>query len=263
MTLLRELMITESELVSPPSHTGAAFPPTGWTIVLQAARGDELLAEQAMRQLCAVYCDPVRRWLLRTGRSAQQAEDLTQGFMEHLLEANRLEGFEKRNRKFRSFLLECLKRFMRGLWRKERAEKRGGDVEHVDIDESPVGIAAEMHRGLDLQFAVTMHGQAILALANGRYAAEPKRVRFEALRQFIWSDDGPSYAEVGQVLGMTENHVKKAVFDLRQYYFEAFRQEAAQTVAPELLDEETRYLLTLLAENKDSWTHSPEPLPTA
>jgi hypothetical protein len=66
-------------------------------------------------------------------------------------------------------------------------------------------------------------------------------------------DDGRSYAEVGQSLDMTANHVKKAVFDLRHHHFEAFRKAVAQTVTPQILDEETRYHFTLLVENRDSW----------
>ena len=215
-----------------------------------------------MGKLCAIYRDPVFVWLQRRGYEQHNAQDLAQGFMEHLLEANRLESFQKRETKFRSFLIECLKRFLRGLWRKAQAEKRGGAVEHMDIDEMSVGAMPEMDRELDLQFAVAVHAQALTALANDKYSVEPKRTRFQALCQFIWGDDGPSYAEVGPVLGMTANHVKKAVFDLRQHYFEAFRLQAAQTVAPAVLDEETRYLLTLLAENRDSWSTTAKPTPS-
>ena len=41
--------------------------------------------------------------------------------------------------------------------------------------------------------------------------------------------------------------VKKAVFDLRQEYYEVFRDEVSRLVRPDLIDEETRYLMTLLA----------------
>jgi hypothetical protein len=46
---------------------------------------------------------------------------------------------------------------------------------------------------------------------------------------------------------MSANHVKKAVFDLRQEYYEVFRDEVSRLVKPDLIDEETRYLMTLLA----------------
>jgi hypothetical protein len=46
---------------------------------------------------------------------------------------------------------------------------------------------------------------------------------------------------------MSANHVKKAVFDLRQEYYEVFRDEVSRLVRPHLIDEETRYLMTLLA----------------
>jgi hypothetical protein len=48
---------------------------------------------------------------------------------------------------------------------------------------------------------------------------------------------------------MTSNHVSKAVFDLRQDYYDYFRKVVAETVLPKLIDEETRYLFTLLAES--------------
>lgn len=235
---------------------GGNFPETLWSVVIQAAHGESERAEQALQRLCVLYREPVRYWLLRTGRSPHQADDLAQGFMEFLLEKNRLKDFQRGSAKFRSFLLECLKRYVRGEWRKLQAEKRGAGAEHVEIDETQVGGSPEMDRVLDLQFAIAAHQQAMTSLASGRYAAEPKKRRLQALSGFLWGDDDRSYAEVGNSLGMTANHVKKAVFDLRHHHFEAFRQVVAQTVMPQLVDEETRYLFTLLVENRDSWAGS-------
>ncbi len=47
---------------------------------------------------------------------------------------------------------------------------------------------------------------------------------------------------------MTANHVKKAVFDLRQDYYDAFREEILRIVVPSAVEAETRYLLSLVAE---------------
>jgi DNA-directed RNA polymerase specialized sigma24 family protein len=239
---------------------GGSFPETLWSVVVQAAqKEDPEAAEKALQRLCVLYREPVRSWLLKTGKSPDQVDDLTQGFMEFLLARNRLRDFERGTAKFRSFLLECLKRYVRGEWRKQQAEKRGAGVEHLDIDDAQVGSVPEIDKVLDLQFALAAHHQAMLALATGKYASEPKRSRLQALRGFIWGDDERSYADVGRSLGMTANHVKKAVFDLRHHHFEAFRHAVAQTVTPGLVDEETRYLFTLLAGSRDAWASAQEP----
>jgi DNA-directed RNA polymerase specialized sigma24 family protein len=223
-------------------------------MVLQAAGGNETKVQQALGRLCEVYRQPVLRWLQRTGTPRDTAEEFTQAFMEHLLEVNYLESYEQREAKFRSFLIKCLKWFLRGEWRKRQAGKRGGGIEHVDFDEAALGVEMDLDAVIDLQFAVEVHRQALLALATGWYAEEPKRTRFQELKRFIWDADGPSYAEVGERLRMKPNHVKKEVFDLRHRYFEAFRREVIETVTPELVDEEARYLLELLAKHRDSWT---------
>jgi DNA-directed RNA polymerase specialized sigma24 family protein len=165
---------------------GGNFPETLWSVVIQAAHGEAERAEQALRRLCVLYREPVRYWLLRAGRSPHLAEDLSQGFMEFLLERNRLKDFERGSAKFRSFLLECLKRYVRGAWRKLQAEKRGAGAEHADLDEIQVGSTQEMDRVLDLQFAVAVHQQAMTSLASGKYAAEPKKRRLHALSGFLW-----------------------------------------------------------------------------
>ena len=197
-----------------------------------------------------MYREPVLRFLERRGTHPEKAQDLAQGFIEHLLEKNRFEGFARGPHKFRSFLLECLKRYCRDEWRKETAAKRGGGVEPIDIDDAQIGHTLEIERLLDLDFAKAVHAQALAQLRAEKRQDAKKLERFEGLRLFIWgSDGGGSYETAGKALQMTGNHVKKAVFDLRHSYFETFRRVAAQSVMPDLIEEETRYLLTLLAES--------------
>lgn len=224
------------------------FPPTPWTLVLEAARGDEEKLRQALGRLCVLYREPIRSWLRRTGVPPNAVEDLTQQFIEHLLEGNRLKNVERRETKFRTFLIECLKRFVRGEWRKEMAVKRGGGTQRDYLDEATLGLMPELEKVLDLEFARAVHLQALNRLGSARLEHEARRARFLELRRFIWGHDPDvSYAEVGVRLGMSPNHVKKAVFDLRQDYYDAFRAEVSRTVVPALVDEETRYLMTLAA----------------
>ena len=235
---------------SEESESGVStFPQTLWTLVLEAARdGDDEKSQAALRQLCVLYREPIRAWLARHGTSPQEEEDLTQGFIQHLLESNRLRHVEHRQTKFRSFLIECLNRYTRGEWRKQQAARRGGGLEALDLIEQEPGILPDFDRELDLDFALTVHRRTLARLESERYGAEPGHTRFLALRCFIWgSDHTISYAEVGQRLQITLNHVKKAVFDLRRQYFDSFRVEVMHTVADAQGAEETRYLMTLIA----------------
>jgi DNA-directed RNA polymerase specialized sigma24 family protein len=244
---------TDDPAVGEPEPSGAGpFPATHWTLVLEAARGDAGTSQDALGRLCVMYREPIRSWLLRNGTSPGAVDDLTQRFVEHLLEGNRLKNVERRETKFRAYLIECLRRLVRGEWRKEMAAKRGGGVEPAVFDETIVGAAPAMDRLLDRDFAWAVHRQAVARLEATRFKAEPRRARFIELSRFIWGHDPDvSYAEVGVRLGMTANHVKKAVFDLRQDYYDSFREAVSQTVVPGLVDEETRYLLTLVAEGSE------------
>ena len=217
---------------------------------MAAGEGESVQSHEALHQLCVIYRAPIHSFLLRNGHKEQRAEDLASGFIEHLLEKNRFEGFKKTDTKFRSFLLKCLKRFVLDVIRKEMAEKRGGGLEPLDLDEIEIGKTAEIEKTLDFDFAKAVHRQAMDRLASEKYAEGAKQQRFAVLRRFVWGhDESVSYEEVARRLQMTTNAVSKAVFDLRQAYYEYFRRVVRETVTPEMIAEETRYLMTLLAES--------------
>lgn len=238
----------ESEASTDGAANGERFPNTHWTLVLEAARGEPGRSHEALGQLCVLYRDPIRSWLRRSGAAPDAVDDLTQRFIEYLLEGNRLKHVEPRDTKFRTYLIECIRRLVRGEWRKAMAAKRGGGLVPVELDETAAGLTVDPEQHVDRDFAMVVHRRALDRLANGRFSGEPRRTRFQHLQPFIFGyDPDVSYAEIGRRLEMSANHVKKAVFDLRQEYYEAFRDEVSRLVRPELIDEETRYLMTLLA----------------
>lgn len=238
----------DSEASTDAGSKLARFPNTHWTLVLEAARGEPGRSQEALGQLCVLYREPIRSWLRRSGAAPDAVDDLTQCFIEYLLEGNRLKNVEQRETKFRTYLIECIRRLVRGEWRKAMAAKRGSGLAPVELDETAVGLTVDPERHVDQDFALAVHQRALDRLAAGRFSGEPKRTRFQRLQPFILGYDPEiSYAEIGSQLGMSANHVKKAVFDLRQEYYEAFRDEISRLVRPDLIDEETRYLMTLLA----------------
>ena len=232
----------------------SAFPPTMWTVVLEASQGDTEAAEKAMRKLCIIYQQPILIWLQRHGHDRDAAHDLAQGFLEYLLEKNRLLSFTKGSAKFRSFLLECLQRFIRGEWRKANAAKRGAGLDPAPLEEDRIGTEVNLERILDRSFALTVH-QLTTSQMEERFNRSGKQERFHELQRFLLGDDPDvTYAQVAERLGMKPNAVKKAVFDLRDDYYQTFHQHVAQTTKGEAIEEEMRYLVTLLADAEQSFT---------
>jgi DNA-directed RNA polymerase specialized sigma24 family protein len=230
-----------------PATSG--FPTTRPSLVQQAGQGDSETAARAIRELCAIYHEPIRSWLARNLPQVRERDDAVQGFVEFLLEQNRFRNYQRGAAKFRSFLIKCLKWYLRGEHRKGEAEKRGGGAEPVNLEDVEVGQPAETDQLLDRELALAIHRRVMARLAVERYAAEAKAARLQALRPFLFGDTAnASQAEIATRLGMTVGAVGKAVFDLRDAYFEFLRDEVMQVTTPESLAEEMRYLGTLLAQ---------------
>jgi DNA-directed RNA polymerase specialized sigma24 family protein len=236
------------------------FPRTLWTEWVEPAReGNSAQAETALRQLCAAYREPILVWLKRRGTEPGQAEDLTHGFIEFLLERNRLGAADRQRASFRAFLLTCLKRYVRGVWRGTQSRPPGADQQTEPLEEQSLpGVEEDLARALDREFALAVHRRAVERLRQA-FAAKGNRERFRVLQPFILgAETDLSCAEVGQQVNLTPNAVKKAVFDLRDAYYDALRAEIMQTVASrEVLEEEMRYLVSLLAETEA--VESPDP----
>lgn len=62
------------------------FNTTNWSLVLAAAGDAPAQARDAMQRLCSRYWFPVYAFVRRRGSEVHQAEDLTQGFFEYVIE---------------------------------------------------------------------------------------------------------------------------------------------------------------------------------
>ncbi len=244
--------MTESDTESLDAEPQAPhFQTTHWSAVLAARGGDADPTRKALAHLCEAYWYPLYVFIRRQGHSAEDAQDLAQGFFARALEKNYFQEAEPAKGKFRSFLLLALKRYMANEWHRANRQKRGGGRELISLDahETETRYRAEPVDGMSPEKAYDVHwAQALLQRALERlgveYAAGGRRAVFDALRSLLGGEQlGKSYAEVGHELGMSEGAVKVAVHRLRQHYRELLRDEIARTVAsPEMVDEELREL---------------------
>jgi RNA polymerase sigma factor (sigma-70 family) len=243
------------DLISPNTGAGV-FATTHWSVVLAAGQTESPHASAALEQLCRTYWYPLYVFVRGQGRSAHDAQDLTQEFFARLLEKKYLRLADPDRGKFRAFLLKALKNFLVNEWEKARTQKRGGGQCAVPLDAeiAESRYAAEPVQALTLdevyekRWALTLI-EAVLSLLRENYEAAGRLPVFETLKGCIWGAPSTiSYPEAASRLGLTEGALKVAVHRLRSRYRELLRAEVAKTVAtPGEVDEELQHLIAVLA----------------
>jgi DNA-directed RNA polymerase specialized sigma24 family protein len=236
---------------------GASFATTHWSVVAQSALTDAPEAENALAELCRTYWPPIYSFIRRRGYSPADAQDLTQSFFAFFLRTKAYARVDQLSGKFRSFLLASVKNFLSDNWDRGRAVKRGGDFEFVSLDRETAesfydaGSAADsMAESLfDVRWAKTLTSGALNSLRWELYA-EGKIEIFEQLKSFLIGGSVlPSYGEASTRTGFPAATVKTHVHRLRLRYRELVRREVARTVSgPHQVDEELRYLCSVLAD---------------
>jgi hypothetical protein len=88
----------------------AAFATTHWSLVLEA-QSESPAAQEALEKICRTYWRPIYSFVRREGVGPEEAEDLTQGFFELILERRDLDSVRKEKGRLRSYLLASLKHF--------------------------------------------------------------------------------------------------------------------------------------------------------
>jgi len=250
-------MSTDRKAASPPTHAGAQFTTTHWSVVLAAGQDSSPNARDALEQLCRSYWYPLYAYVRRRGYGREDAQDLTQSFFARLLEKDYLGLADRQRGKFRTFLLTALQRFLADEWDRARRLKRGGGQTTISFDAlsaeeryklEPVD-AFDASRLFERRWATTLVEHALARLE--REHAERKRSdQFKELRRFLVGEHTESsYAEAAQRLDMAVTTARMAVSRLRERYRELLREEILQTVSDEReAEEEYRALMAALRD---------------
>jgi RNA polymerase sigma-70 factor (ECF subfamily) len=229
----------------------AQFATTQWSDVLRAGATTSPTARLAMETLCAAYWYPLYAYVRRRGVKPEDAQDLTQGFFQYLVETDLLRAADPVKGRFRSFLLTCMKNYMSHERQRAAAAKRGGGVITINIGPDSEARFSEEAPDLDPEalyerrWALTLMERAMANLA-GESAANPDR--WQALRPLLTGGDPEdTYRTIGEQLGMSDGAVRVAVHRMRKRYGELLRQEVADTVGdPAQIDDELRRALTAI-----------------
>jgi RNA polymerase sigma factor (sigma-70 family) len=244
---------------SPDSHfrlrCAGRFATTRWSIVAAAQNGSSPQAQEALAILCGSYWYPLYGYIRSQGYSADQSQDLTQGFFASLLEQHTLAVFDHARGKFRSFLLSACKYYLAHERDRARAKKRGGGRRFFSLDfaygearyqAEPTHVrTAEKLFARDWAFTVL---DQVLGQLRDEYAKKGKNDLFDHLRVCLQGDEQSlPYAQVAHQLGMTEGTVKVAAHRLRQRLRELLCAEIGRTLDDtEDIEQEIRELFAAL-----------------
>lgn len=231
---------------------GGRCPDTRWTYVLNAA--DPETSAAALEVLCRDYWYPIYAYIRRSGRTHQDAEDLTQDFMARLLDRPWITGADPQRGRFRTYLLNGLRFFLQNEWQKSQAQKRGGGRRPLSIDselaEARYGREPANELSPDLLFgrrwALATLEQAMRKLRK-RKEAEGKAEDFQQLRPYLTGEGEAPLAELAAQSGESPSTVRARLRRLRLEFREQLREQVAHTLDdPALVDREMECLFEAL-----------------
>jgi RNA polymerase sigma factor (sigma-70 family) len=238
------------------------FASTRWSVVLACADSGTATgtAREALAQLCQTYWRPIFAFICRRGYSVPDAQDLTQDFFLMVLEGNLLDLADPARGRFRSLLLEALRRFLKDASVSRGAQKRGGKVQFVSWDdwmaEAPSRLSMPQQalenlppeRLFDVRWAATVVERALRRLAEECESHGRRRV-FDALSGSLGAERADvHYVDLAKSLGVSDASVKRLLHEMRKRYRALLRQEVADTVEkPDSIEDEVRYLCAALA----------------
>jgi RNA polymerase sigma factor (sigma-70 family) len=230
------------------------FATTHWSVVL-TAQGSSPGADEALEKLCRTYWRPLYAFVRRQGHGVEEAQDLTQGFFERILERRDLNVVRQEKGRLRSYLLVSLKHFLANEHHRANAAKRGEGRPLIPLDELREHERAEIvHVDLasadkiyERRWALTVLDQVLARLTDEDRASD-KVMLFDRLKELLADEPGRrSQADIARELGMTENAVKQAFHRFRERYRRLLRDEIAHTVAvPGDIEDELRHLIAVL-----------------
>lgn len=234
-----------------PRH--ASFIQTQWSMVRRAVDEQSTGSRAALEQLCQNCWYPIYAFIRRSGKSAEDAEDLCQGFFQRVLSARLFAAADPEKGKLRTFLLTCLKRYMADEHDRALAGKRGSgkvvEFSALSAEEQylaePVDTATP-DRLYQRQWALQIIASSMHSV-KAAYHNEGKGDLFTALSPFLGFSQStePNYQTTADQLGLNLNTLKSHIRRLRERWKDEVMAQVAATLddpTPEEIKAELREL---------------------
>jgi len=217
------------------------FPVTNQSAIVRARSSDHAVRQRAFDTILTSYWKPVYKYVrLKWQANNEDAKDLTQAFFANAFEKNHFADYDAGKASFQTFLRTCLDGFVANERKKGKRLKRGGELEHFQLDFVNAENEFASHAP-DLTPEDYFHREWVrwmfsLAVEAFRKRCEDngKRIYFELFERYDLTDDGAetvSYATLAKELGLevatVNNYLAAARRDFRRVVIEKLREITA------------------------------------
>jgi RNA polymerase sigma factor (sigma-70 family) len=220
-----------------PAHR---FPLTNHSAIINARSDDQLVRRRAFDTIIASYWKPAYKYVrLKWHADNEDAKDLTQGFFAHAFEKNYFATYDARKASFQTYLRTCLDGFVANERKARRRIKRGGDMDHYQLDfaaaedelashASPSTLSPE-----DYFHREWVRWMFTLALDAFRQRCEEsgRSVHFQLFERYDLSGDKVCYESLAKEFGLetttVNNYLAAARRDFRRIVLEKLRDITA------------------------------------
>lgn len=218
------------------------FPVTNHSAIVNARSDDQLIRQRAFDTILASYWKPAYKYIrLKWQTGNEDAKDLTQGFFASAFEKNYFATYDARKASFQTFLRTCLDGFVANERKAGQRLKRGGDMDHYQLDFAAADDELASHASAsnltpeDYFHREWVRWMFTLAVDAFRQscAASGRSVHFQLFERYDLSDDDRevSYASLANDFGLdattVNNYLAAARRDFRRIVLEKLREITA------------------------------------
>lgn len=217
------------------------FPVTNHSAIAGARSDDQSIRRRAFDTILGSYWKPAYKYIrLKWQADNEDAKDLTQGFFANAFEKNHFASYDAAKASFQTFLRTCLDGFVANERKAGRRLKRGGDMDHYQLDFAAAENELAAHASTSLSPEDYFHREWVrwmfsmsVDLLRQRYDASGRSIQFQLFERYDLGDDSAnvSYASLGKEFGLdsatVNNYLAAARRDFRRIVLEKLRDITA------------------------------------
>lgn len=215
------------------------FPVTNHSAIIGARSDDQLTRRRAFDTILAGYWKPAYKYIrFKWQADNEDAKDLTQGFFANAFEKNHFASYDATKASFQTFLRTCLDGFVANERKAGSRLKRGGDMDHYQLDFATAETELAAHAS-DLSPEDYFHREwvrwmftlAVDALRQ-RCAESGRNIHFQLFERYDLRDEANvTYASLAEEFDLdtatVTNYLAAVRRDFRRVVLEKLREITA------------------------------------
>src|SRR6185369_5346259 len=187
------------------------FPVTNHSAIVNARSGDQITRQRALDTILTSYWKPVYKYIrLKWQASNEDAKDLTQGFFANAFEKDHFANYDSTKASFQTFLRTCLDGFVANERKAGARLKRGGDMDHYQLDFAAADAEFAAHASattltpedyFQREWMRSVFTAAVEAFRE-RCVESNRLVHFQIFERYDLNDDEVSYGSLAEEFGL-------------------------------------------------------------